>query len=150
MGEHDEAGRAEALPPPPLEPPPPVVLLLDFLLPPHPAATSARITAMAASPPRNSRLFTLPPPSRMGHAERASATPWPEVSDYPQPDSNPKAALRPQTPEDAAFGPPSFSVEEPMVPPRAPSLGRSPSASLGEDGPSPPPPPGYDAPGRSG
>src|SRR5256885_15210194 len=66
MGEHDEAGRAEALPPPPLEPPPPVVLLLDFLLPPQPAATSARITAMAASAPRNSRLFTLPPPSRNG------------------------------------------------------------------------------------
>src|SRR2546423_15676706 len=66
MGEHDEAGRAEALPPPPLEPPPPVVLLLDFLLPPQPAATSARITAIAASAPRNSRLFTLPPPSRNG------------------------------------------------------------------------------------
>src|SRR5437588_119094 len=63
MGEHDEAGRAEALPP--LDPPPPVVLLLDFLLPPQPAATSARITAIAASAPRNSRLFTLPPLSRI-------------------------------------------------------------------------------------
>src|SRR5438128_8687685 len=114
MDEQDEAGSSVALPPPPLEPPPPVVLL-DFLLPPQPAATSARITAIAASAPRNSRLFTLPPPSRVGQAERASATPWPEVSDYPQPDCNPKAALRPQTPEDAAFGPPSFSVEEPMV-----------------------------------
>ena len=49
MGEQDEAGRAEALPPPPPPPPPPVVVLLDFLLPPQPAATSARITATAAS-----------------------------------------------------------------------------------------------------
>src|SRR5205823_8486378 len=64
MGEQDEAGRAEALPPPLVPPPPPDVVLLDFLLPPQPAATSARITAMAASAPTNSRLFTLPPPSR--------------------------------------------------------------------------------------
>src|SRR5438270_2187349 len=71
MGEQDEAGRAEALPPPLVLPPPPDVVLLDFLLPPQPAATSARITATAASAPTNSRLFTLPPPSRNGRAERA-------------------------------------------------------------------------------
>src|SRR5437588_3032355 len=71
MGEQDEAGRAEALPPPLVLPPPPDVVLLDFLLPPQPAATSARITATAASAPTNSRLFTLPPPSRNGRADRA-------------------------------------------------------------------------------
>src|SRR5437870_3142601 len=64
MGVQDEAGSAVALPPPLLPPPPLVVVLLDFLLPPHPAATSARITAIAATAPSVSRLLTLPPRSR--------------------------------------------------------------------------------------
>src|SRR4051794_34132038 len=65
MGEQDDAGRAEALPPLLLPPPPVVLVLLDFLLPPQPAATSARITAIAASAPTNSRLLTLPPRLRI-------------------------------------------------------------------------------------
>src|SRR5689334_18767555 len=64
MGVQDEAGSAVALPPPLLLPPPPPVVLLDFLLPPQPAATSARITAIAATAPSVSRLLTLPPRSR--------------------------------------------------------------------------------------
>src|SRR5438067_7981205 len=65
MDEQAAAGSAAALPPPPVPPPPLVVVLLDFLLPPQPAATSARITAIAATAPSVSRLLTLPPRSRV-------------------------------------------------------------------------------------
>jgi hypothetical protein len=61
----------------------------------------------------------------MGPPERASAAPWPEVSDDPRPDCKPKPALPPQTREVAACGPPLADTAEA---PRRPLGGQSPPA----------------------
>src|SRR5438105_1432322 len=171
MGEQDEAGRAEALPPPLVLPPPPDVVLLDFLLPPQPAATSARITATAASAPTNSRLFTLPPPSRNGRAERALdphrgrkypttlrliATPNRlydrKVVNLLPLDHRlwPWLADTMAGAEVAELADAPEGGEEPMVPPRAPSFKRFSANAAERSRAKPASAPGYDGPGRSG